>query len=48
MDSIVNSSTPNIAALFYLTAVTSHFLLARLAYDLPHAMNVFMGCDVYL
>jgi len=43
MDSIVNSPTPNIGPLFCLTTVTSH-----LAYELHHAMNVFMRCDVYL
>jgi len=32
IDSIVNSPPPNIGPLFCLTTVTSHFLLANLAY----------------
>jgi len=46
VDSTIKSPAPNIGPLFCLTTVTSHFLLANLAYKLHHAMNVFMRCDV--
>jgi len=45
MSSTVKSPAPNIGPLFCLAAVTSHFLLANLAYELHHAMNVMCICD---